>query len=225
MCGRVGLPAQCDASKLPAGKKLEQDFVKLTDNISYAAVIHLLSRFDGARVFTDKRGTFHYQLQQSGGSYSLNYKPPSTSSPMRADFLLLFIHRNVEASMGSDHHIMSWHAKEKKKYIGKSSVKGSGTPRQYVYHFPTLDQAHADQHAKARAAEVARHQIELRVTCAGDPTIDLMQQLVLTGTGAFDQSYTIDSITHEFGMSGHEMSITTKGPKGSGSGFSEDFFW
>src|SRR5262249_3032086 len=146
---------------------------------------------------------FHYQSQADSGasSYSLNYKPPFPGSPMSADFLHLRVRLNVFAAGGADVTVKSWHPKDKKNYTGTS--KTGSSPLKYTYHIPNLDQAHADQHAKARANEHSRHAVEVIATCIGDASIDPDGNVSLSGTGALDGSYRIDSIRHQFGMSGY----------------------
>jgi hypothetical protein len=224
LAGRAGLSTgNIDASKQLAGKKLEKDFVKLTDGVGVSTAIHLLSQFDGARWWVDKNGKFNYQSVLSGGggsSYSLNYKPPDPGSPMIADFMSLRIHLNLPAKKGVKVTVKSWHPKDKKLYTGEAKAGGGGgggEPSEYVYHVPTLDQAHADQHAKSRAKEHARHAITLTATVVGDPSIDAGGSVSLSGT-PFDGTYQIDSVHHEFGMSGHKMTITAKSLGEGGGG-------
>ncbi|WP_316399470.1 hypothetical protein [Bradyrhizobium sp. 33ap4] len=50
LIGRVGMVGKFDGMQNMAGKMLEQDFVKLSDNVSFAYVIHKLAERDGALV-------------------------------------------------------------------------------------------------------------------------------------------------------------------------------
>lgn len=219
LAGRAGLGiGKIEGGQQKAGKKLEKDFVKLTDGISFATVTHLLGQFDGARWFVDKNGKFNYTTSSGGGSYSINYKPPPH---MRSDALSLRVKLNVQAMKGAKVTVKSWHPKDKKTYTGNSSSGGGGgggSPNEYTYHIPTLDQGQADQHAKSRAKEHARHAKELTATVIGDPTIDAGGSVTLSGTGAGDGSYQIDSVHHAFGMSGYTMTINAKSPGDEGGG-------
>ena len=94
-----------------------------------------------------------------------------------------------------------------------SNVRGSGGNQAYVYHIPNLLPQHVQQHARAKANEHARHELNLDAEVVGDPTIDIAMDLRLTGTTYFDQSYQMDHIHHEFGMSGHVMTITARAAK------------
>jgi len=216
LAGRCGIPCQAEASKLMAGKKIKDDFVKLTDGISYATVIHLLAQYDGARFFVDRFGTLIYQIQdQTGGGYSVFWKmgPPYDVS----DALDLQVIINVRAARGGQVKVPSWHPKKKKLITGNSSFGSSGgiTYHQRIQH---LEQEQADQWAQARAHEHDRHQREVRAECVGDVNIDVHQGLTLSGTTCFDDSYTIDQVDHDFGMTGYRMAITASTGGGGGGG-------
>jgi hypothetical protein len=213
LAGRVGLGAQVDPSLLLAGKQVQIDYAKMTDGISYAAVIHKLAEFDGARWYV-KNGTLIYQaLANAAGIYTLNYVPPNSGSPMAADFLNLRVRRNIQAGKSINVTVKSWNPKQKQVFQDQSNVQGSGSSQNYVYHIPNLLQDHVTQHAKAKANEAARHELTLDAELVGDPSIDVAMDLVLSGTGFFDQAYQMDSIHHEFGMGGHRMTITAKSAK------------
>jgi len=215
LAGRIGLSVQVDPSLLMAGKQLQQDFVKLSDNVSFAYVIHKLAEFDGARWFVDPLGTLHYQaMDNPSGIYSLNYVPP-TSGPMSADFLDLKVKRNVQAGKTVSVTVKSWHPKKKQSFQYQSNVEGRGGPLNYNYHIPNLLQDHVTQHAKAKASERARHEVTITATVAGDPTVNAAMDLQLSGTGYWDQTYQMDSVHHELGISGHTTHITARaGAKG-----------
>jgi hypothetical protein len=219
LAGRAGLgTGKIEGGGKQAGKKLQQDYVKLTDGISFATVIHVLGQYDGARWFVDKNGQFNYQTGPGGGSFSLNW---SKGPPIRSDCLSLRVKLNVQAMKGVKVTVKSWHPKDKKTYTGKSSQGGgggSGSPNEYTYHIPTLTQEQADQHAKSRAKEHARHAKQLTATVIGDPSIDASGSVTLSGTGAGDGSYQIDSVHHAFGMSGYTMTINAKSGGDSGGG-------
>lgn len=232
LAGRVGLGFSGDASKIMAGKKLAQDYVKLTDGVSFASAIHLLAQIDGARVFVDKHGTLNYQSLQSGGGgggVSLHYRRPTSASPMAADFLELQVTANVQAMKGANHVVHAWHTKDKKLYTGKSSVSGGGggAPLDYYWRGQQLTQDQAQQYAEARAKEQARHQVKISCKIVGDPTIDITDTVSLSGTGNWDQTYYIDEILHDFGYGGYTTSIAASSEKSGaeGSPTNEGFYW
>lgn len=217
LAGRVGLGVNAEASGLLAGKMLEKDYVRLSDNITFAQVIHKLAEFDGARWWVDTQGILNYVSAKSpSGIYTLNYIPP-TNGPIVADFMKLTISRNIQAGKSIKVTVKSWHPKDKKVYQKETTVGGNGGPLKYNYNLPNLKQDHVDQHAKSRANEVARHELKLDASVVGDPSCNAGMGLVLTGTGYWDQEYEIDCVHHEVGMSGHRTNITARAPKGGRS--------
>lgn len=217
LAGRVGLSVNADAGALMAGKILQQDHVRLSDNVTFAQVIHKLAEFDGARWFVDGKGMFHYvAIDNPSGIYTLNYVPPSDGYII-ADFMQLVIKRNIQAGKTIKVTVKSWHPKDKKVYEKEATVQGNGGPLTYNYHIPNLKQDHVDQHAKTRANEAAQRELKLTASIVGDPNCNAGMGLQLTGTGEFDQQYVMDTVHHEIGMSGHRTNITAHSGKGGRS--------
>jgi hypothetical protein len=217
LAGRAGLSVQADSSPLLAGKKLEQDYVRLSDNISFAAVIDKLAKFDGARWWVDQNGTMQYRIGNSPtGTYTLNYTPPTTGY-ITADFVVLKVRRNIQAGKTTNVKVRAWHPKKKEVFKGESNVEGRGGPINHQYDVPNHLQDHVQQYAKARADELTRHELTVHATVVGDPTVNVAMNLQLNGTGYWDQTYEMDTVHHEFGMSGHLTSITARDRKGGRS--------
>lgn len=216
LAGRVGLSVKIEGQGLKAGKLLEQDFVRLSDNVSFAYVIAKLAELDGARWWVDKTGTLHYQSNNNqSGSYTLNMR--DANGQVSADFMQLHIHRNIQAGKPIEVKVNSWHPKDKKVYKGEKSLGGVGEKQEYHYTLPNLKQDHVDKYAESKAAEHGRHELTISATMVGDPSIDVAMALVLNGTQHFDQSYEMDCVTHSIGMGGHRMTITARSRKGSPS--------
>ncbi len=199
-----------------AGKQLVQDFVKLSDGISFAAVIHKIAELDGARWWVKDGTLFYRSLSDLSSVYTINWQRPTPGGPMRSDALDLRIRRNVQAGKSIEVTVKSWHPKQKQVNEGKATVGGNGGPIKYEYHIPNLLQSHADQHAKSKANDHARHGASVSARCVGDPGIDVAMGLQLSGTGVFDRTYEMDSVHHTFGMQGHTMTINAKLPTKSG---------
>jgi hypothetical protein len=213
LCGRLGIPCQVDSSLLMAGKKLEQDFVRLSDNVSFGQVIHKLSQFDGARWFVDPQGTLHYQTKNNPtGIYTINYTPPS-SGYMSADATHLRIMFDVQAGKSVSVSVKAFHPKSRQVFGYTSNVGGRKGNQEYSYHLPNLQMDHVKQHAQAKAEEHSRHEYTVHASVAGDPSISAGMALQLNGTGYFDQQYEMDAVHHEVGMSGHRTSITARAAK------------
>src|SRR6185312_13442680 len=78
LIGRVGLSGNIAAAGVMAGKKLEQDYVKLTSNLNFAQIISKLAQIDGARWWVDQNGIFQYVPYGSpNDSYSIEIQQQS----------------------------------------------------------------------------------------------------------------------------------------------------
>jgi hypothetical protein len=212
LIGRVGLSGNVMASKLLAGKKLEQDYVHLSDNVSFAYVIHKLAQLDGARWWVDAKGNFNYvPIGSPQGNYSITID--QNSEPISADCVELRVRRNIQAGKTISATVKSWHPKKKKVFSYTSNVEGNGGPVTYNYHIPSLLQDHVTKRAQAQANEKALHELTVAATVVGDPTVQAGMGLQLSGTQFFDQVYDIDTVHHDFGMPGHLTHITARSAK------------
>lgn len=214
LAGMAGLGFAGGGGGNMAGKKLDQEFAKMADGQSFASIITKCAELDGARWFVDNNSVLHYEINPTGGGYSVHYNP---GPPESADFLTLSIKRNVQAGKTIKVTVKSWHPKKKQVMTGTGTASGNGGPVEYGYNIPGLQQDQAQQHAKSKANEVARHEITVTAKCVGDPSISVESGLSVSGTGAFDQSYIIDKIHHTFGMGGHTMVITARSGNRSAS--------
>jgi hypothetical protein len=210
---RAGLKASAQASKTYAGKKIVQDFVKLTDNISYFMAIHKLAEFDGMRVFMDKNGVLNYKASGSGGDYPVYWQRPQPGKPMVSDCLDLRIIHDMLASCEQNCTVNSWNNREKKVETSNYIVPGAQPPRITLQDIGNLKNEQTTALAFNLAHSYANHEFEIRAVVVGDPSIDVSQNVVLSGTGFFDQPYAIDTITHEFGINGYTTTINSKNAK------------
>jgi hypothetical protein len=212
LIGRVGLSGNVMASKLLAGKQLQQDYVHLSDNVSLAYVIHKLAQLDGARWWVDANGNFNYvPIGSPQGNYSININ--QNSEPISADCVELRVRRNIQAGKTISATVKSWHPKKKKVFSYTSNVEGNGGPKTYTYHIPSLLQDHVTKRAQSQANEKALHELSVEATVVGDPTVQAGMGLQLSGTNYFDQVYDIDHVHHTFGMPGHWTHITARSAK------------
>lgn len=199
------------ASQVQAGKQLQQDFVKLSENNTFARIIHEMARLDGARWWIDQHGKFNYVLYGNPqGMYSVNIQ--QDSEPIRSDCVELRVKHNLQAGRPHEVTVKGWHPKKRQIFTGTSNVEGKGPKRSWNYQVPTLTQDKADRHAKSEANEKARHEFTASVTVAGDPSVQAGMGLQVNGTD-FDQTLDIDTVHHEFGMSGHITHITARSGK------------
>ena len=87
----------------------------------------------------------------------------------------------------------------------------------YEMHYPGMNQQEVETLAKTRANETIRHEMCIELTMPGDLSLDVTQQVQLSGTGtAFDQTYDIDELTfdYEAGENGF-LSMTIVGKSAS----------
>jgi hypothetical protein len=212
LAGRVGLGGgSVSGGGAMAGKQLQQDYVHLTDNITLAYAIHKLAQFEGNKWWVDPTGNFHYvPMGTSVGSYSIMIN--QDMQPISSDCVELVVRRNVQAGKGITATVKSWHPKKKEVFSYTSNVSGSGS-KPYTYNIPNSEMDHVTQHAKSRANELARHEFTVTATVVGDPSVMAGMELTLSGTDYFDQSFEMDTVQHDFGMSGHLTHITARSAK------------
>ncbi|MBR0693685.1 phage late control D family protein [Bradyrhizobium lablabi] len=211
LIGRVGLSGNVAASLVKAGKQLQQDFVKLSENNTFARIIHEMARLDGARWWVDPQGQFHYQpIGSPEGVYSITIN--QEIEPISADCVELRVLHNLQAARPVAVTVRGWHPKKRQIFSYTSNVEGKGPKLSYFYQVPTLTEDHARRHAKSEATEKARHELLVHATVVGDPSVQAGMGLQLNGTD-FDQTYDIDHVSHDFGMSGHRTHISARSPK------------
>jgi phage protein D len=207
---RNGLTANISGGMMLAGKLFQIDYVKLTDSISDAAILHKLAELEGASWWV-KGKTLNFG-QQSSGSYqvTLNRHP---GGPVTGNFVTLNIYWNMQAAKSHKLNLSSWNTKQKKVISATASVNGISGQQIYNYRVAGLQQDQATDLAKKKLAEHIRHELTILAGMAGDVTLDPSMKLQLQGT-AFDGSYTIDSIEHQIGWRhGHMMMVTARDAK------------
>lgn len=211
LTGRIGLSGDISESTVQAGKQLQQDHVKLSHQDTYAKVIHEMARIDGARWWIDPNGQFHYvNSYKTSDTYSININ--QDMQPISSDCLDLKVSRNLQAGRPTEVTVKGWHPKKRDTISSTSNVEGKGPKRSYTYHVPTIDTDRALRHAKSEVAEKCRHEITVTATIVGDPMVHAGMKLQLQGSD-FDQSLDMDTVHHNFGMSGHLTHINAKSDK------------
>ena len=210
LASRVGLSVDMGSfDALKAGRFIQLDWAKVTDNVSYASVLHRAAEALGARWWVDAKGVLHMQpLGSPKGVYTINYR----DNPKSADVLKLEICRNIPAGKPLTVKVHSFHPGQKRNYAGTYTIGGNGSSVIYGFHVPGHSQDHVNAHAKHKAKEIAKHEIQLSARMIGDPTIDIAMGLQLSGT-AYAQTFEMDEISHSFGMRGHTMHISAKSAK------------
>ncbi len=110
-------------------------------------------------------------------------------------------------------NVKAWHPKKKQVFSYTAKIPGKGPPLAYNYHIPNLLQDQVERHAKSQANEKARHELTVSATVVGDPTVNASMGLSLSGTDYFDQTFDIDTVRHDIGMSGYLTHITARSAK------------
>jgi hypothetical protein len=200
------------AASIMAGKQVGQDYVKLTDSVSYAYVIQKMAEIDSARWFIDANGMFHYvAIGSPTGTYSITVN--RNVQPIQSDCLELHVRRNIAAAAPHQVELKSWNAPKKQVITGTASKGGTGKLQKYVYRVPGLTQQQAQKHAQSFSNERASHELTVSATVVGDTTVSAGMGLQLSGTNYFDQQFDIDEVHNDFGMSGHRTHIVAKSAK------------
>lgn len=218
---RNNLSAQVDKLPLLAGKLFQIDWAKLTDGVSDAAIIHKIAELSGARWWV-KGGVLYFKGKSDNSSnYTVHYQGGEPSS---GDFITLDLLVNLQAAKSIEVNVNSWNQKKKQTFTSQKKLLGSispGRPLVYNYRTPGMEQDHVDDLAKNKAAEHARHEVELHVALVGDTSIDIGMGLQLVGT-AFAQTYEMDQICHRINHDGYIMEIIAKSSRdGRDAGGSE----
>lgn len=212
LAGRVGLSGNIASSAIMAGKQLQQDYVKLSENSTFAQVIQEMARLDGAKWWVDAQGNFNYApLGSTQGTYSITIN--QSGEPISADCLELKIKHNLQAGRPVAVTASGWHAKKRQIFTYTSNVEGNGPTRKYNYQVPTATQDRVTKAAKSEATEKSRHEFEAMATVVGDTSVSAGMGLSVSGTD-FDQTFEIDNVQHEFGMSGFRTHITARSSNG-----------
>ena len=206
---RNGLTAQITSS-MKAGKTFQIDYVKLTDAISDATLLHKIAELDGV-AWRVKGKTLEYGDPQ-GGSLTAIFVPPSGGMPATGNVLQLHVSWNLQAAKKTKVTVQSWNTKKKKALTGEKEVSGFSGNQTYKYRIPGLEQDQADDFAKNKLKEHTRHEISVHCEMPGDTSVDPSMKLNLQGN-AFAQSYEIDTVCHRIAMHGYTMSITAKSAK------------
>lgn len=206
---KAGLSTNITAtSETRAGRKWGDDFVKLSDNVSYASVIHKMTEVMGARWWVDNMGVLQVRDESdSSGTYTITYR--DNNGAISSDALGIRIFENFMLNKNLNVTVKSWNQKEKKVISSEKKSSGQGGDLKYEYYVGGLNQEQADQYAESKAKEHLSHQIRLEADCVGDVQCQAGMKLQLIGT-SFAQSLNIDAVEHAFGRGGHRMMIVAR---------------
>ena len=203
-------------SKVMAGRKVGDDYVHTTDNVSAYTAIHKRAEIDGVRVYMDDQGVLNYSPPGTGSSYQVYWKRPTPQTPMVSDCLDLRVTHNLDASGTQENTVLGYNHDDKQKVEEKSSVPGAGSTKKTYQDSGKITPEQAQQQSLARADRDANHEWELSATVVGDPSIKSDGKVVLSGAPEpLSQDFPIDTVTHHFGINGY---TTTMNGKNKGKG-------
>jgi hypothetical protein len=209
--GTAGLPFVSDPSNVFAGRKIGQDHVKLTDNISIMTAGHKMAETDGMRFYMDQNGVVNYKKAGSGDTYSIYWRQPTPQNYMVSDALDIKVIHNLDASGTWEHTQKSYDPSRKKTETATHTIQGSGKTIQSYQDTPQRDEDQTFNDAMVAAERGASHEWECQTTIVGDPSVTVDMNLQLSGpTDPLSQTFPIDSIVHNFGINGYTTTINGK---------------
>lgn len=178
-----------------SGKKYVQDFAHLVLNRTDWETLSSLADQIGYRWYVDGKTLYMEPKTEGDGGFDLVWVPPEEGDPAYANISDLSLRRNMNAARPIQVSVRSWHHRSKKIFSGKANIDGRGDPLTYTDHHNGKEQSQVDKLAKARAREVARHELGITWTGPGDLSADVRQPCNLSGTGTiFDQAYSTEQI-------------------------------
>jgi hypothetical protein len=212
LVGMAGLTPVANGLSTLAGKLFQIDTTKIANDESLTHIIHKLAEFEGARWWVNGSNFYYQPPGQSTGQYPVIYSAPQNGGPASGNFkkLSVKVDKTLESAACT---VTGWNQKQAKTISSTKSAGSGNNTTQYNYENHNLTQEQADQFASSKLSDIMRHQVTINVEMVGDPTIDIGQQLSLTGT-AVDGSYTMDSIRHSIRDHGYSMDIDAKGQIG-----------
>lgn len=210
IAGRIGLTADVPSDTQTAGNYVQIDWSLLTDGARLIDVLQRICDAEGFRWWLTGKTIVVRRDGDQTDYYPVNYaETPGKVS----DALSLKVIRNLEAGKTIEAKATSWNPRKKQAYGAAATLAGSVGTAVYGFDVPGASQPQMTEKAKAKAREKARHEYLVRAELVGDPTITPAQKMRLTGTGAMDQDFLIDRITHRIGRGGYTMEIEARGPK------------
>lgn len=212
LANRRGLTPVVTATSRKVGVYYKNGHVRLTDDRTEWDLLTWLAKEEGFVVYV--KGTeLHFEPPPSAGTYPVSYQAASRGrtpigSQIRIDTTrVLTVARDITVT------VRSADPKSKKTIVRKAQRTGRGGAAQnYVYSFPALSAAAAQQRANQILADLSRHEMRLRFSGPADNLLRKSDVISLTGTGTtFDQTYFPDSVTRTLDARGaYQMEALAK---------------
>lgn len=223
-----GLKADVDDTGDDAGKVHTQDNTQLIDNETAWNVIARLAEREGAFLYFKDDTVFFKQAgsDQSGGTYPIQFTPPSEDEPASGNVIAIQLTQNVHLNKGVKQTVRSFHTRKEKNVCTTEDPQGTGgsEPLEFEERIPGLTDDQVAKIAKKKQIQRQRHEMQIEAQLPGDVNFDPRMMVELSGTeSAWDQQYHCNTCTHQFETSGgYYMRITAQNKKGGEGGGGEN---
>jgi len=198
-----------------AGKQYDQDTAHLVLNRTDWELLDELAEREGCRWYVDGNTLYFEPDDQSNGAYYAHWVPPVPGAPADANVLNVALKRNMSAARPHKMRVKSWHHRSRKLFTAEAEMPGIGSTIEYEDHHSGRSQTQVKKLAESRLKNRTRHELGVVVHGPGDLTVDVRQDLYLTGTGTiYDQRYDIDGVDFDVSWGeGFLMNIQATGAK------------
>lgn len=226
LVGRHGLTIQSGSQggSGQAGKVHTQDeYTHLIDNDSDWNTICRLAEREGFFPPYAKGSTIYLDGpdDKGDGTFPVFIQPPTPGSPAQSNATRIRLINNCHLGRDVIQTVRSSHTR-KAKSISKTKTMKVGeatrgaqvaaTALKWERHEPGLTDDQVEKLSRKLLEEKTRHELAIEIDMPGDTALTPRLMLQVSGTGsAFDQSYFIDSVTHQCDeQNGYTMSARAK---------------
>jgi phage protein D len=215
IAGKYGLSVSGSSSGM-VGKLYTKDYVKMFDGESDWTAVQNLAQLEGfaAYIKGGSQTLYFGPPGQGGGSYSVNYQPPTPESPASGDFLELNLRVNLNLGGTVTAEASSHDPRQGTNVTATATSSGSGSGTlTYPKRASNMTQAQVQKLADTTLSMNIRHEMEVDAELVGDNSLLAGMSLQISGTqSAWDNSYAVDNVTHEVDGSGYVMTILARAP-------------
>jgi phage protein D len=210
IAGKYGLSLSGSSSGM-VGKLYTKDYVKMFDGESDWTAIQHLAEIEGYAAYI-QGSTIYFQSPGQGGSYSVNYQPPTPESPASGDFLSLSLHANLNLGGTVNSTAMSHDPRQNTNVTATSTCSGNGgNTLNYDCRGANMTQDQVQKLAKVSVFMAVRHEMEVDADLVGDNSLRAGMSLQISGTQSqWDNSYPIDCVHHELNADGYTMNVQAR---------------
>jgi phage protein D len=211
IAGKYGLSLFGSSSGM-VGKLYTKDFVKLFDGESDWTAIQHLAEIEGYVAYI-QGSTIYFQSPGQGGSYSVNYQPPTPGSPASGDFLSIQLHVNLNLGGTVQSTASALEPRQNMNVTATATCSGNGgNTLKYDCRSANMTQDQVQKLARSYVFMSVRHEMEIEAELVGDTSLLAGMSLQISGTQSqFDNSYPIDCVHHEVnGEVGYTMHVQAR---------------